>query len=70
MSTYSIWVLLFLGNVALMFLWVHYIIRVLLGQCPNCGNQRKAPLAGVIGSLRNQVTSVNDDGNPAPHHKW
>lgn len=68
MSTYPIWVLLFLGNVALMFLWVHYIIRVLLGQCPNCGKERKAPLLSFIGSLKNQITSIKDDSNPAHHH--
>ncbi len=29
--------LLFLGNVALLFLWANYIIKVLRGQCPHCG---------------------------------
>jgi hypothetical protein len=29
--------LLFLGNVALFFLWVNYVIKVLRGHCPHCG---------------------------------
>ena len=29
--------LLFVGNVALLFLWANYIIKVLRGQCPHCG---------------------------------
>lgn len=29
--------LLFVGNVALLFLWANYIIKVLKGQCPHCG---------------------------------
>ena len=37
MAASLLWTLLFLGNVALMFLWVHYIIKVLRGQCPHCG---------------------------------
>jgi len=28
---------LFLGNVALFFLWVNYVIKVLRGHCPHCG---------------------------------
>lgn len=28
---------LFLGNVALLWLWVNYAIKVLRGQCPHCG---------------------------------
>ncbi len=29
--------ILFLGNVALFWLWVNYVIKVLRGQCPHCG---------------------------------
>ena len=29
--------LLFVGNVALLFVWANYIIKVLKGQCPHCG---------------------------------
>jgi hypothetical protein len=32
-----LWTLLFLGNVALLWLWVDYVIEVLKGQCPHCG---------------------------------
>lgn len=32
-----LWILLFLGNVALLWLWVNYVIKVLRGQCPHCG---------------------------------
>ncbi len=32
-----LWTLLFLGNVALLWLWVNYVIKVLRGQCPHCG---------------------------------
>lgn len=28
---------LFVGNVALLVLWVHYIVKVLRGRCPHCG---------------------------------
>ena len=29
--------LLFVGNFALLLLWVHYILKVLKGECPHCG---------------------------------
>jgi hypothetical protein len=29
--------LLFVGNVALLVLWVNCIVKVLRGQCPHCG---------------------------------
>jgi hypothetical protein len=29
--------LLFLGNVALLFLWANYILKVVRGHCPHCG---------------------------------
>lgn len=32
-----LYTLLFVGNVALLFLWANYIIKVLKGQCPHCG---------------------------------
>ncbi len=32
-----LWTMLFLGNVALLWLWVNYIIKVLKGECPHCG---------------------------------
>ena len=28
---------LFLGNVALLWLWVNYILKALNGDCPHCG---------------------------------
>lgn len=37
MSASLMWTSLFVGNVALLVLWVHYIIKVLRGQCPHCG---------------------------------
>lgn len=37
MSASFLWTLLLLGNFALLLLWVHYIIRVLKGQCLHCG---------------------------------
>lgn len=32
-----LWILLFLGNVALLWLWVNYVMKALKGQCPHCG---------------------------------
>ena len=32
-----LWTMLFLGNVALLWMWVNYIIKVLKGECPHCG---------------------------------
>jgi hypothetical protein len=29
--------LISVGNFALLLLWVHYIVKVLRGQCPHCG---------------------------------
>ncbi len=37
MSGALLWVLLFLGNVALLWLWVNYVMKALRGQCPHCG---------------------------------
>ena len=37
MSVSLLWMFLFLGNVALLWLWVNYVIKVLKGQCPHCG---------------------------------
>lgn len=37
MSMTLLWTFLFLGNVALLWLWVKYVIKVLKGQCPHCG---------------------------------
>ncbi len=42
MDSLFIWTLLFLGNVALMVLWLHYVIRVFIGRCPHCGESRTA----------------------------
>jgi hypothetical protein len=28
---------LFLGNVALFWLWVNYILKAIKGDCPHCG---------------------------------
>jgi len=38
MSATLLWTALFVGNVALFFVWIHYIVKVLKGQCPHCGN--------------------------------
>jgi hypothetical protein len=37
MSASLMWTSLFIGNFALLLLWVHYIIKMLKGQCPHCG---------------------------------
>ncbi len=37
MSNTLVLTVLFLGNVALLWLWVNYVIKVLKGQCPHCG---------------------------------
>jgi hypothetical protein len=37
MSASLMWTSLLLGNFALLMLWVHYIVKVLKGQCPHCG---------------------------------
>lgn len=37
MGASILWTLLFLGNVALLWLWVNCVIKVLRGQCPHCG---------------------------------
>jgi hypothetical protein len=38
MSASLLWTALFVGNVALFFVWINYIVKVLRGQCPHCGN--------------------------------
>jgi hypothetical protein len=37
MSISLVWTSLLIGNFALLLLWVHYIVKVLRGQCPHCG---------------------------------
>ena len=37
MSASLVWTSLLIGNFALLLLWVHYIVKVLRGQCPHCG---------------------------------
>ena len=37
MASSLLWTLLFLGNVALFWLWANYVIKVVKGQCPHCG---------------------------------
>jgi hypothetical protein len=37
MSASLMWASLLIGNFALLMLWVHYIVKVLKGQCPHCG---------------------------------
>ena len=37
MSNSFLWIMLFLGNVALLWLWLNYVIKVLRGHCPHCG---------------------------------
>ena len=38
MTATLLWIALFLGNVALFFVWINYIVKVLKGQCPHCGH--------------------------------
>ena len=63
-----IWVLLFLGNVALMLLWVHYIVRVLFGKCPHCGEARTSPLFRLLGSIGKPLPSAGSDSGHAHNH--
>ena len=37
MSGSFLWALLFVGNAALLWLWVNYVVKVLIGRCPHCG---------------------------------
>ncbi len=37
MGASTLFTLLFVGNVALFFLWVTYILKALRGECPHCG---------------------------------
>lgn len=37
MGASAVYTLLFVGNAALFFLWVHYILKALRGECPHCG---------------------------------
>ena len=37
MGMSMLWTLLFLGNVALFWLWLSHGVKVLRGQCPHCG---------------------------------
>lgn len=37
MSELPLLTMLFLGNAALFYMWAHYVIRVLKGECPHCG---------------------------------
>ncbi len=37
MSNSILYIVLFLGNVALLWLWLNYVIKVLRGHCPHCG---------------------------------
>lgn len=37
MSVSLLYSVLLLGNIALLWLWINYIIKVLRGECPHCG---------------------------------
>lgn len=37
MSASLLWTLLFLGNVALFWLWLNHILKAVRGECPHCG---------------------------------
>jgi hypothetical protein len=37
MSGSLLYSVLLLGNIALLWLWINYIIKVLRGECPHCG---------------------------------
>ena len=55
------WTFLFLGNVALLWLWVNYVIKVFRGQCPHCGKQAKpehATIGNSITRLRSRANTV------------
>ena len=36
-GTFYLWALLFVGNAALCYTWLHCCVKVLRGQCPHCG---------------------------------
>jgi hypothetical protein len=59
-----IWMLLFLGNAALMVLWLHYIVRVFFGRCPHCG---ESPAAKGLRTLFSRSTKAPESNpiNPA-----
>lgn len=59
-----IWTLLFLGNAALMALWLHYVVRVFFGRCPHCG---ESPATKGIRTLfsRSADASESNPNNPA-----
>lgn len=65
MDSYLLLVLLFVGNAALLFLWVHYIIRVLFGQCPHCGETRVRSVFQYLASLRAPSRAAGKDSRPA-----
>lgn len=58
MSSSLVWVALFLGNAALFVIWVNYIIKVLIGECPHCGEARKSPIVGLLNTFRNGQTKT------------
>ena len=37
MNAWVYWALLFAGNAVLLWLWVNYVVKVLIGRCPHCG---------------------------------
>ena len=58
-----IWMLLFLGNAALMVLWLHYIVRVFLGRCPHCG---ESPVAKGLCTLFSRSTQASESNRISP----
>ena len=69
MNGYLIWVVLFAANVALLVLWVHYIIRVLFGKCPHCGERRKPSVFQYLASIALRPTDKGHGPLPDQQQK-
>ncbi len=68
MNGYLLWVALFLGNVALLVLWVHFIVKVLFGKCPHCNKQRTSALFEFHTSIGGALRDDGEQADPVQNH--
>ena len=68
MDSLFIWTLLFLGNAALMVLWLHYVVRVFFGRCPHCGESRSADGLWSFISRGKYVAPASKSRSPLHDH--
>ncbi len=68
MNGYLLWVALLLGNVAMLVLWVHYIVKALFGKCPHCDKQRTPSLFEFHTSISNALRDGGKQADPLQNH--